>query len=197
MPHCAHFEWIHWITWRVPSPVRPTLPRHLWGELRSRRQLMVNTYKNDLTWTWNLPLIPLGLWFPLIPLMFLGLWVLAFPSILYSHRTWSALESHYILLVEIPLQAIAYRVAAANVNVRCSYVGWEAEFQSGWMSASNMGGRNRKGWMSVKTCINIYIYLYYIHLYCTNGLVWTPSPSNWVDAGTGTWGNLLASNFQA
>lgn len=83
-PHCEHFEWIHWITWRVPSPVRPTLPRHLWGELRSRWQLMVNTYKNDLTWTWNLPLIPLGLWFPLIPLMFLGLWVLAFPSILDS-----------------------------------------------------------------------------------------------------------------
>ena len=59
-PHCEHFERIDWITWRVPSPVRPTLPRHLWGELRSRRQLMVNTYKNDLTWTWNLPLIPLG-----------------------------------------------------------------------------------------------------------------------------------------
>lgn len=182
---------IHWITWRVPSPVRPTLPRHLWGELWSRRQLMVNTYKNHLTWTWHLPLIPLGLWFPLIQLIFWVYECLPFPPFFIL----LVLEAHWkvildILRVEIPRQAIAYRVAAVDVNVRCSYVGWEAEFQSGWMSVNNMG-RNGNGWMPVNT------YIIYIHLYYTNGLVWTPSPSNWVDAGTGTWGNLLASNFQA
>ena len=117
-PYCEHFEWIHCITWRVPSPIRPTLPGHLWGELWSRRQLVVNRYKNDLTW--NFPLIP-WVYECLLPLHSL------------SH-SWSTLESHYILIpVEIPhlhltkslffyCQAIAYRVAAADVNVRCSYV---------------------------------------------------------------------------